>query len=106
MMIAAPHVLPSLVAAAVRAAPLTPEKVQFAWRTAAGAAIARATEVTLRDDGTLVVRCIDAAWADAIGRMRGQLQRQLAPYLGDDTIRHVVVTRPGGRAGETVHDSR
>jgi predicted nucleic acid-binding Zn ribbon protein len=105
-MIGAQHVLPSLVAAAVRAAPLTPEKVQFAWRTAAGTAIARATEVTLRDDGSLLVRCTDAAWADAIVRMRGQLLRQLVPYLGDDTVRRVVVTRPDARAGEIVHDPR
>jgi ABC-2 type transport system permease protein len=40
--------MPAALASVLRLAPLTPEKVAFAWRTAVGAAVDRVTSVELR----------------------------------------------------------
>jgi predicted nucleic acid-binding Zn ribbon protein len=88
-MVRAQQVMPAVLAAAIRQAPLTPEKVSFAWRAAGGAAIARATSVTLGDDGVLVVSSDDPQWGHAVRKMRGQLLRQLEPWLGAGTVTRI-----------------
>ena len=80
-------VLPALLARA----PLTPEKVEFAWRTVAGDAIARATRVELRD-GILHVAANDPRWLSEIDRARTAILARLATLLGDGTVR-VIRTR-------------
>jgi predicted nucleic acid-binding Zn ribbon protein len=80
------QVLPAALARAVRQAPLTPEKVDFAWRAAGGAAIARVTEVTLRDGGVLAVQSRDARWAKEVHRLRRELVRSLEPWLGEGVV--------------------
>ena len=77
-------VLPALLARA----PLTPEKVAFAWQTAAGDAIARATRVELRD-GVLHVAADDQRWLSEIDRARTALLPRLATLLGDGTVRMI-----------------
>ena len=47
--------MPGALAEVLRRAPLTPEKVAFAWRTAVGAAVDRATGVELRGSTLVVV---------------------------------------------------
>ena len=47
-MIPLQQVMPAALASVLRQAPLSPEKVAFAWRTAVGAAIDRASTVELR----------------------------------------------------------
>jgi predicted nucleic acid-binding Zn ribbon protein len=76
------RVLPALLARA----PLSPEKVDFAWRTVAGDALARATRVTLRD-GILIVSANDARWLDEVARARTTLLARLNALLGDGTVR-------------------
>jgi predicted nucleic acid-binding Zn ribbon protein len=76
------QVLPALLARA----PLTPEKVEFAWRTVAGDAIARATRVVLRD-GVLIVNADDPRWLGEIARARTTLLPRLNALLGDGTVR-------------------
>jgi predicted nucleic acid-binding Zn ribbon protein len=85
-MFRAPQVWSDALAPAVRQAPLTPEKVEFAWRVAGGPAIARATRVTLADNGVLRVTGDDPQWIDAVRGMRSELLRQLEPWLGPGTI--------------------
>lgn len=82
------QVLPRMLAPAVRQAPLSPEKVAFAWRTVGGAAIARTTAVVLGEDGVLTVSSQDPHWAREVHRLRHELLRGLEPWLG-----HGVVTR-------------
>lgn len=100
-MIRAPQVWPSALAPAIRQAPLTPEKVEFAWRVAGGPAIARATRVTLGEDRILRVSGDDPQWLDAVRGMRAHLLRQLGPWLGDAVAGIEVVggtpPRRGGR---------
>ncbi len=78
-------VLPAVLAAAIRQAPLTPEKVAFAWRQTCGATMARASTVTLTD-GVLTVTCADPHWAREVYRLRHELQRQLARWLGAEVV--------------------
>jgi predicted nucleic acid-binding Zn ribbon protein len=89
------QVLPKVLAHAVRQAPLTPEKVEFAWRAATGAAIAKASTVSLGDAGLLTVTSTDARWATEIHRLRHTLVRSLEPWLGAGVVSKIdVAGRP------------
>lgn len=83
--------MPDALASILRKAPLTPEKVAFAWRSAVGAAVDKATSIALRD-GVLHVRARDAAWQREIERSAGVIRRRLGSLLGDDVVRYIDVT--------------
>jgi predicted nucleic acid-binding Zn ribbon protein len=90
-MVRAPEVLAAALAPAIRQAPLTPEKVAFAWRAAGGLAIARATRVSLGEDHVLRVSGDDPQWIDAVRGIRAHLLRQLEPWLGAGTVTAIEV---------------
>lgn len=92
------QVLPGALARIIRRAPLTPEKVAFAWRTAVGAAVAQATTVTLRN-GLLRVATAHPAWQREIERSAGIIRTRLAPLLGDDVVRTILVVLDEGPVG-------
>ena len=71
-------ILPRLL----RQTPLTPEKVQFAWRAAVGPQIARATRVELRD-GRLLVSAEDQRWAREVERAAHLILPKVRAMLGD-----------------------
>lgn len=75
------EILPDAVLAAIRQAPLSVEKVVFAWRFAVGAPLARTTSVQLRD-GVLHVQARDAAWRREIERSRHLILPRLVSVLG------------------------
>jgi predicted nucleic acid-binding Zn ribbon protein len=77
------HILPGVIADMIRRQPLSPAKVTFAWRAAAGAAVARATRVDLREDGVLLVFVEDVRWRREIEPALGMLRPKLATLLGD-----------------------
>jgi predicted nucleic acid-binding Zn ribbon protein len=77
------HLLHGVLADLLRQQPLSPAKVSLAWRAAAGAAVARATRVELREDGVLIVRVADARWRPEIERAAGMLRPKLVTLLGD-----------------------
>jgi predicted nucleic acid-binding Zn ribbon protein len=79
-------VLPRLLAGA----PLTDEKVAFAWRAVVGASMERATQVTLRD-AVLHVRAADANWSREVRRSRAVILSRLQPLLGQDHVRGIKV---------------
>lgn len=81
----------SVVTELVRRQPLSPAKVGFAWRTAAGPALARAATVELRDDGTILVRTTTAAWATEVERSRALLLARLQDMLGPDVATRLAV---------------
>lgn len=90
-MIPVSEVLPGVLADVLRKAPLTPEKVSFAWRTAVGPAVDRVTAVEL-EGRTLRVRAKDAAWQREIERSARLICRRLATVLGEDLVRGLDVT--------------
>jgi predicted nucleic acid-binding Zn ribbon protein len=76
------NVLNGVLPRLLRQAPLTPEKVQFAWRSAVGPQIARATRVELRD-GRVVVSAEDQRWAREVERAAHLILPKLRALLGD-----------------------
>jgi hypothetical protein len=81
-------VIPEALAAVLRKAPLTSEKVAFAWRLTVGPAVERATAIDLRD-GVLYVRARDASWRREVERSAGLIRRRLQMLLGADALRRV-----------------
>jgi hypothetical protein len=83
--------MPAALAAILRKAPLTPEKVAFAWRSAVGPAVDRVTAVELRD-GVLRVVARDAVWQQEVERSAAIIRARLEALLGQDVVRYVDVT--------------
>jgi hypothetical protein len=86
--------LPSALAEILRKAPLTPEKVAFAWRSAVGPAVDNATTIDLRN-GVLYVRARDAAWQREVERSAGLIRSRLSPLLGNVVKTIEVIDRSG-----------
>lgn len=84
-------VLPGVLAEILTRAPLSPEKVAFAWRHAAGPAVDRATQVELRDS-VLRVQVRDAVWKREVERAAPVLKDRLRRVLGDRVLRRIEVT--------------
>lgn len=84
--------MPGVLHAVIRKAPLTPEKVAFAWRAAVGPAVDQATTVDLLR-GVLYVRTKDAAWEREIQRSAALIRSRLREWLGEDVVRSIDVKR-------------
>ena len=83
--------MPEAVAEILRKAPLTSDKVAFAWRTAVGAGVANATRVDLRD-GVLHVDARDRTWKREVERSAAVIQARLDALLGSGVVRTLDVT--------------
>jgi hypothetical protein len=90
-MISIQAVVPDALAAVLRKAPLTPDKVAFAWRTAVGPALDRVTTVELKG-AVLHVRAKDAAWQREVERSAGLIRTRLDALLGAAVVRGLDVT--------------
>jgi hypothetical protein len=84
--------MPKVLAEVLRKAPLTAEKVAFAWRAAVGPAVDKATTIDLRDR-VLHVRVRDAAWQREVERSAGLIRSRLEALLGDGVVRTLEVTK-------------
>jgi hypothetical protein len=94
-MIPVQRVLPDMLGDIIKRQPLSPAKVDFAWRTSVGPAIARVSAVQLGADGTLRVRVEDRRWKREIDRARDIIRARLDRLLGADLQRiEVRETRP------------
>jgi hypothetical protein len=89
-MIAVHRVIPDGLAAILRKAPLTDEKVAFAWRAAVGPAIDRGTTVSL-DNGVLRVVVREDAWRREIERSDALIRARLDALLGRGIVRTLYV---------------
>lgn len=90
-MIPVHRVMPGALAAVLQKAPLTPEKIAFAWRTAVGPSMDRVTTVELKGH-QLHVRAQDPAWRREVERSAGLIRVRLGTLLGDDVVRGLDVT--------------
>ena len=90
-MIPVRQVVPDAVAGIIRKAPLSPEKVAFAWRSVVGPAIAQATTVSWGDDGVLRVKTRDAAWRREVERSAALIRSRLETLLGEQVVRYIDV---------------
>jgi predicted nucleic acid-binding Zn ribbon protein len=84
------NVAPTVLASILKAAPLSPGKVECAWRASVGVALRRATDVRLVD-GVLLVDASSAEWAREVRRSSGIILKRLRALLGDDTVRRLTV---------------
>ncbi len=71
--------------------PTTAAKVTFAWRIAAGPALARAADTSWTSDGILRLTPVDAAWRRELTRARAMLVDRLASLLGPDVVRAITI---------------
>jgi predicted nucleic acid-binding Zn ribbon protein len=84
--------MPGALAALLREAPLSPEKVAFAWKSAVGPAIQRVSAVRL-EGTTLLVDVASPEWAKEVRRMSSVILPRLQTLLGRDTISAIEVRR-------------
>ena len=90
-MIRADRIIPGVLSEVIRKAPLCPEKVEFAWRSAVGAAVDRVTNVRLDDEGVLHVTTVDANWAREVKRSSRLILGRLGALLGDGVVKKLKV---------------
>ena len=76
----------------LRRQPLSAAKVRFAWQTTVGTAMARATSVRVRADGTLDVHANTEHWRHETTRSANVIQTRLSELLGGDVVKRVVVS--------------
>ena len=84
------HVVPAALIELLRTAPLSDGKVTFAWKTAVGPALERATAVRLAA-GTLIVETTGPQWTREIRRSSGVILTRLKTLLGDQTVQSIEV---------------
>jgi len=89
----APDLLGAVLPELLSRAPLTPEKVTFAWRAAVGPALARATTVRLRPNGTLEVTTPDPRWGLEVERASYLVLPRLKAMLGDANVTRIATRR-------------
>ena len=82
------------IARIVRPAPLSTEKVLFAWRMAVGAALARVSRVLLNEDRELVATLDDARWRPELDRSADIILGRVQQLLGDDVVERLVLRSP------------
>lgn len=100
-MFAVQRVLPSVLVDVIRRQPLSPEKIDFAWRTAVGAALARVTTIHLRPGGTLFVRVSDVRWKTELDPSLALVRDRLVPLLGEKVVRRIEVRVGPPSPGDT-----
>jgi predicted nucleic acid-binding Zn ribbon protein len=98
-MIPVQRTIPDFLSHLLRKAPLSQEKISFAWRAAVGPAISRVSSVRLTTAGTVEVHCADDHWRREIRRSAAVIKERLVSLLGADMVRHLKVAG-AGRKGE------
>ena len=83
--------MPDALAEILRKAPLSDDKVAFAWRSAVGPAVAKVTRIELRNR-VLVVQAQNAAWQREVERSAALIRVRLDALLGPDVVRYIEVT--------------
>jgi len=91
-MIQVHRVIPDALVEILRKAPLSDEKVAFAWRSSVGPAIDRGTTVSLQD-GVLRVTVREAAWGREVERSDTLIRARLDALLGRGVVRAIEISR-------------
>ena len=86
------QVVPSAIATLLRESPLSPGKVEFAWKTAVGPATGRVTVVRL-EAGVLFVDARTPAWAREVTRSSTVILSRMRTLLGDGVVKQIIVRK-------------
>ena len=84
------HTIPGALRHLLQTMPLSDGKVTFAWQTAVGPALERATSVKLVDR-TLIVETTSLQWRREIRRSSGVILGRLQEFLGKEAVTSIVV---------------
>jgi predicted nucleic acid-binding Zn ribbon protein len=84
------QVIPGAVADLLRTSPLSPGKVDFAWRTAVGPAVQRVSAVRLENQ-VLIVDARGPQWSTELTRSSPILLHRMQRLLGADVIKEILV---------------
>lgn len=82
-------IVPAAMAEVIRKAPLSDEKVTFAWRLAVGQSIAKSTTVRLDGQGTLHVKAETPAWLAAIRKSTSLIHLRMGDLLGENVVKRL-----------------
>ena len=77
--------IPRALTEVVRRAPLSPGKVDFAWRLAVGPSVQRNTTIRL-EAGRLLIDAANRQWADEVRRSSRVIVARLQALLGESAI--------------------
>ena len=84
-MVPVSQLLPDAVTRVISQAPLTPEKVEFAWHYAVGPALSKVTVVTLNGK-VLRVTTQSAAWQREVEKASAIIRTRMARLLGEGVV--------------------
>ena len=90
-MLSTRQLAPRVVGELLRGQPLSPAKVQFAWRTTVGSSMAHATSVSLDANGTLLVHADGEHWRRETARSAWIIKQRLGDLLGGNVVKRVTV---------------
>jgi hypothetical protein len=82
---------PAALTELLRGMPYSPGKLQFAWKAAVGAAVDRATSVTLDEKGRLLVVVSGPLWRKELVRSLPIIRQRLTVLLGDKVIKRIQI---------------
>lgn len=85
--------IPGAVSELLRGSPMSPGKVDFAWKTAVGTNLQRATAVRL-EESILLVDTISGQWAREVMRSSPVILRRLQTLLGAGVVTAIHVRPP------------
>ena len=84
------HAIPKALAELLRDTPMSPGKVEFAWKAAVGPAMERGTAVRL-EGRVLLVDAHTAAWAREVSRSSRIILKRMETLLGPGVIQELSV---------------
>ena len=82
--------VPNAIATLLRNTPMSPGKMQFAWKVVVGPAMDRGTFVRL-EGGHLLVEARTAAWAKEVSRSSRIILNRLQTLLGPEVVTELTV---------------
>ena len=85
--------MPGALVALLRGSPLSPGKVDFAWKAAVGPALQRTTAVRLEGQ-VLLVDATSAQWGREVTRAAHTILPRLQTLLGVDVVTAITVRPP------------
>ena len=86
------HAVPGAIADLLRRAPMSPAKIDFAWKAAVGAAMQRVTSVRLENQ-LLLVDAASEPWAREVSRSSRVILTRLQALLGEEAVTRIEVRR-------------
>ncbi len=82
--------VPNAIKTLLRTTPMSPGKMQFAWKVAVGPAMDRGTFVRL-EGGNLLVEAKTSAWAKEVSRSSRIILNRLQTLLGPEVVTELIV---------------